>query len=398
MTGNGSERIVALDAIRGVAVMGILCLNIIVFAMPQAAASNPRAYGLHTPIDLWVWIVDFVALDGRMRGLFSLLFGASMLLIIDRAGPRGAAVHFRRMAALLAFGLIHAVLIWHGDILVLYAATGTLAFVFHDQRPRTLLLIGLASLTINALVMASMPLAVLAGPAASAGFAPYFTPDAADIAAELALYRGGYGGIVADNLRELGRMLGSMWFIGTETLGYMLLGMAAYRGGMLTGQWRRRSYAAWAVAALTIGAALHALVAWWMIGRGFDLLAVATGMTLLPVRVPMVLGYVALILLLISPGGPITRRVAAAGRMAFTNYLATSVVMCLVFYGYGLGLFGHVSRATAYLFVFCMWAAMLLWSKPWLDRFAYGPLEWAWRSLARGSWQRMRAEPRLTRD
>ncbi len=398
MTGNGGERIVALDAIRGVAVMGILCLNIIVFAMPQAAASNPRAYGLHTRIDLWVWIVDFVALDGRMRGLFSLLFGASMLLIVDRAGPRGAAVHFRRMAALLAFGLIHAVLIWHGDILVLYAATGALAYVFHDQRPRTLLLIGLASLAINALVMASMPLAVLAGPSASAGFAPYFTPDAADIAAELALYRGSYGGIVADNLRELGRMLGSMWFIGTETLGYMLLGMAAYRGGMLTGQWRRRTYAAWAVLALTIGAAIHALVAWWMIGRDFDLLAVATGMTLLPVRVPMVLGYVALILLLIRPGGVITTRVAAAGRMAFTNYLATSVVMCLIFYGYGLGLFGHVSRATAYLLVLGMWGAMLLWSKPWLDRFAYGPLEWAWRSLARGSWQPMRAEPRLARD
>lgn len=80
-------------------------------------------------------------------------------------------------------------------------------------------------------------------------------------------------------------------------------------------------------------------------------------------------------------------RVAAAGRAAFTNYLGTSIIMTFLFYGYGLGLFGEVSRAACYLFVIGAWALMLLWSKPWLDRFAYGPMEWLWRSLARGQLQ-----------
>ena len=83
-------------------------------------------------------------------------------------------------------------------------------------------------------------------------------------------------------------------------------------------------------------------------------------------------------------------RLAAAGRMAFTNYLATSIVMTTIFYGYGLGLFGSVGRLPLYLFCFGMWAAMLLWSKPWLERYHYGPLEWLWRSLSRWRVQPMK--------
>jgi uncharacterized protein len=104
----------------------------------------------------------------------------------------------------------------------------------------------------------------------------------------------------------------------------------------------------------------------------------------------MAVGYAALIVLLSRGNGALTQRIAAAGRCAFTNYLGTSIVASLVFYGWGLGLYGQVSRAEAWLLVPLVWMLMLLWSKPWLDRFNYGPFEWLWRSLARGKLQPMR--------
>ena len=106
----------------------------------------------------------------------------------------------------------------------------------------------------------------------------------------------------------------------------------------------------------------------------------------------MTVGWAALIMLLIKTraSDAARARLAATGRMAFTNYLTTSIVMTTIFYGYGLGLFGSVGRLPLYLFCFGMWAAMLLWSKPWLDRYQYGPLEWLWRSLSRGRFQPMK--------
>jgi uncharacterized protein len=115
----------------------------------------------------------------------------------------------------------------------------------------------------------------------------------------------------------------------------------------------------------------------------------------IPFDVVATVGWAALIMLLIrtAASDAMRARLAATGRMAFTNYLATSIVMTTIFYGYGFGLFGGVSRAALYLFCLGMWAAMLLWSKPWLDRFHYGPFEWLWRSLARWSPQPMRKAP-----
>jgi len=108
----------------------------------------------------------------------------------------------------------------------------------------------------------------------------------------------------------------------------------------------------------------------------------------------MVLGYAALIILLTRRGGWLTERIAATGRAAFSNYLGTSILMTALFYGWGLGWFGSLHRIELWPVVLGMWVLMLAWSKPWLDRFAYGPLEWLWRSLARGKVQPMRRAPR----
>src|SRR4030095_1082315 len=131
-----TDRIFSLDMIRGVAVMGIFSVNIIAFAMIEAAYFNPPAYGGWHGANLGLWATNLLVIDGKMRSLFSILFGASTLLVIERAeasGLSGTQIHVRRMLVLLGFGLVHYFLIWFGDILALYAVSGLIAFLFRKM-------------------------------------------------------------------------------------------------------------------------------------------------------------------------------------------------------------------------------------------------------------------------
>lgn len=401
-------RLIALDALRGGAVMGILLMNITSFAMPAAAYLNPAAYGGTGPADIAVWLANFVLVDGKMRALFSALFGASMLLVIDRAeaaNADGARVHFRRMGWLLGFGLVHAYLIWAGDILILYAITGMLAFAFAGRGTRALIAIGILFLALQILLLAPLlhDIASLRDDAASPDAAPAIVaawrevadqvgvPGAAAIARELSIHRGGYAGILHDRLTG-GRTtpLFQLIEVAPETLGLMLLGMAGLRSGFLTGAWQRRSYARIAAGAYLIALPPLLLIGLASIRSGFDAVAVlrAAELYAAPFRPVVMIGHAALLLWWLDGRAP--ARLAAVGRAAFSNYLGTSLAMTLLFYGYGAGLYGRLGRAELYLVVPVVWLAMLLWSKPWLERFRYGPLEWLWRSLVRQSWQPMR--------
>ena len=246
-------RLASLDVVRGVAVLGILLLNILSFAMPEAAYVNPRAYGGWHGADLATWAINFVLFDGRMRGLFSFLFGASTLLVVERAeaGGRGpAGVHYRRMAWLLVFGVAHLFLVWHGDILAHYAMMGMIAYAMRRLPVPRLLVLGAMLALAGAILFATIPLGIVQlqaqTPNAPAlhGYAQAFgVPSPADIAKDLALHRGSYGAILADRLREDGGALFALFvFFGPETLGYMLFGMAALRSGMLRGEWPRARY------------------------------------------------------------------------------------------------------------------------------------------------------------
>jgi uncharacterized protein len=221
-----------------------------------------------------------------------------------------------------------------------------------------------------------------------------FAPPAADaLARDLALYRGGWLGIVVHRAaHDWSDPLIQLAFGTAETLGYMLLGMAGLKSGFLTGAWEPRHYRRIALAGLAIGIPAFALLAWngWRVGFRTsvvfaDFFAVAT-----PFRLAMMAAYASLIILFARHAGWLRDRIAAAGRAAFTNYLGASLFASLLFDGYGLGLYGDLSRWQAWLVAPCFWAVMLLWSKPWLERYRYGPFEWLWRSLARWSPQPMR--------
>jgi uncharacterized protein len=407
MTG---ERIATLDIVRGVAIMGILAMNIVAFAMPDAAYLNPVAYGTQGPADLASWTFSFLFIDGRMRGLFSFLFGASMLLVIEKAEAGGrdpARVHYARMVWLLVFGLIHFYLIWWGDILSLYAPVGIIAYAFRRASPRTLILWAVGLLLVQFAIFASLAFRfhqmaeLAAGPHPSAetlaqwadmkdGIGTYAPARLQEI---LALYRGPYGGLVhymvTENLLD---PLRGLVFFGWETLAYFLLGMAAFKTGFLTGAWRGARYKKVMLVGFGIGLPAYALLAWLQFRGDFavpDIMAFGIAATV-PFRPLMIGATAALVIVLTRGGGALVERIAAAGRAAFTNYLGTSLLMTALFYGWGLGWFGHLTRIQLWIPVILTWALILLWSKPWLDRFRYGPFEWLWRSLARWQVQPMR--------
>jgi len=399
----GPGRIATLDTIRGVAVMGIFAVNVIAFAMPFQAYFNPLAYGLHSDADMALWFTTFILVDGKMRGLFSLLFGASMLLVIERAQAGGrspAKVHYARMFWLLLFGAAHYYLIWFGDILTLYAMVGMIAFLFRNLPVRALLLWGLGLAAFEMLFSGAGAWQFFAHEAAArapgasaqavaewhAMSGEFAIPDPAVRAQELALYRGPWLGIVRDQLTAgLTGPLFQLMFGGAETLAYMLLGMAGLKSGFLKGEWADARYRRIALWTLAVSIPAYAVMAWIVHRSGHDIAVffLIFFVAAAPFRLAMMAGYAALIILLGRRGGWLAARIAAAGRAAFTNYLGTSLIACAIFYGWGFGLYGQLSRLEAWLAVPLVWLLILAWSKPWLDRFRYGPFEWLWRSLAR---------------
>lgn len=408
MASTAEHRILALDVIRGVAVMGIFSVNVIGFAMIEAAYFNPAAYGGHSGADLALWAANMVLIDGKMRSLFSILFGASMLLVIERAeaaGRSGWWTHFRRMLVLLGFGLVHYYCIWFGDILTLYAVSGLAVFAFRRMQPEKLVALGAAFLLAHMILLSMFlygqhqaEIAAHAAGAAQAAIGDWndglggLQPSAKAIAADSALHLGSYAQFLAHNLQRWTSVVGNTLPFMLDTMGLMLIGMAGYKSGFLTGEWSDGRYRKVAVWALSMGAIAGAAVAAFDVASNFDPVVLFAGFVDLetPFITIMALGYAAWIILLSRSAGPLTRRIAAAGRCAFTNYLGTSILASLVFYGWGLGAYASLSRWQAWLLAPLVWAIMLLWSKPWLDRFNYGPFEWAWRTLSRGKLQPMR--------
>lgn len=409
MAGTAEERIFTLDVIRGIAVMGILSVNIVGMAMIEQAYFYPPAYGFHSAGDKAMWALNSIFVDGRFRALFSILFGASLTLVVTRAidaGRQGWQVHYARMLALLLFGCVHYYLLWWGDILMNYALVGMIAFAFWRLRPAFLVLAAVATLG-----FAYVPAAVIGLPEVheiERGMQPGAPPELAARAERAFAEITPSPEDIEQDRREHDSLAAhfsaattseaalapweSVFGYGIETLGFMLLGIAGFKSGFLTGAWPRRSYAI--VAAVCLGGdwLIQTYAAYASLKADFDPLVFIpwTRILLNPLRAVGAFGYAALIILLARRGSAVCDRFAAVGRTAFTNYLGSTLVGAALFYGTFGGLYGQFSRGQVWLFAPFMWGLMLVWSKPWLDRFSYGPFEWAWRSLARWELQPMR--------
>ncbi len=397
------ERIGSLDVLRGFALLGIPLMNIQSFSMPAATYTNPTAWGDLTGANLAAWMLTEFFANGKFITLFSILFGAGICLFADRIEGRGGkatAVHYRRMGWLLVFGLAHAYFLWIGDILVAYAVCGSLIYPARRRSPRSLLILGLTVFS------AGSAISLISGVAVSSSYVPEdakqeiaaeWMPDAQDLEAEVAAYRGDWRrrqALRAEQALEMHLVV--LPFLVWSVTGTMLLGMALYRMGVLSAARDERFYRRLAASGLLIGAPLVVFGICWNLDGDFrwDRSMFFGAEFNNWGRVPMALGYCGLVMLAarcrILPA--VQHRIAAMGRMAFTNYILQSVLTAAVFYGHGLGRFGSVERPGQILIALGLGLVQLWLSPLWLRHFAYGPLEWGWRALTYRSWPHFRAK------
>ena len=397
---SADRRIASLDFIRGFAVMGILAANIIVFGQPFDAYTYPNAFlTAHGEVSDWLLVAQYVVIDSKMRGLFTLLFGAGLYLFMERAWAKGSSrwLQLWRLAILACFGLAHFFFVWRGDILFGYAVLAVGVLPLLRLRPVTQLGLGVTAFVAGAVLTgAELTFSYLLAETAL-GNRPDFVDDRRElVAGKLAaladgrveaqmMMAGDYASLVRHNLSEhLFDPLNNAAFFALETLPLMLIGVALYRLGFFSGALPRTAMVRWGWAGLLAGGAASLAIALWLKSQGYTyylMFAGYVGWARMP-QLLMTLGLASLLVVYSQRWtGWLAQRVSAAGRVAFTNYLGTSVLMVAVFQGWGLGLFGELNRPQLYLVAVAGCVVMLAWSKPWLDRFRYGPLEWLWRCL-----------------
>ena len=386
--------------LRGFALMGILIVNVRGFAEASWALSTPASGRVPGAADEWTSALVRLFAEMKFISIFSLLFGAGIAMMSDRMAGRdlsGAGLHRRRHLWLLAIGLAHGFLVWHGDVLSAYAVCGFLVYRLRNLAPRRQLWIGGAAVSTVVLVLGVIWLFVLYLPESGrATMTAEWMPTQEDLDAEIAAFRGAWTDQMPTRASYFALSLVAFpFFVLGHSGGLMLAGMALFRLGVVTGARSTAFYAR--LAALGFGFGLPPS-AWGIsvaLRPGDETVQALVPQLLLAYigSVGMFLGYVALVMLIVKRRwlSGLQRRLGAAGRMALTNYIAQSVLCTFVFYGHGLGLFERVSAPGQVGIVAAIWVVQLAWSPWWLARYRFGPLEWFWRSATYRRWQPMRA-------
>jgi uncharacterized protein len=392
-----ADRIQAIDVLRGFALLGILVMNIQSFSMIMAAYENPTAYGNLEGANYWVWFCSRVLADQKFMTIFSMLFGAGIVLMTSRQEEtegRSAAVHYRRMGVLALFGLLHAYLFWLGDILFSYALAGMLAYLLRKLRPLTLIVLGFVSLLVPALLMVIGGLLVLwlqSLPAEQQGemtrhISLEWRPSPERVAAEVSAYQEGWVAefkqrwVTALLMQTVIFLFGTLWRSG----GLMLVGMGLFKRGVFSAGRSKKFYVILIAVALGVGVPIELLGVHVNQQRGWDVQAqLLNGQFNYWASILISLGWVGVIMLWCRQPRPglLRRALAAVGQMALTNYLLHTLICTTIFYGHGFGYFGQVERVGQIEIVFAIWAFQLILSPIWLHFFRFGPAEWLWRGL-----------------
>lgn len=415
-----AERNRLIDALRGVALLGILLMNIPGFAMPDLSSEAYRSDP--TNVNFWVSAVIAVVFEGKMRAMFGMIFGAGVLLFVskkERTGKSVTGLFYRRMVWLVLFGLIHAHLIlWVGDILYLYGVCGMVVYLFRNVNPKYLALgvplvavLDFGSGTAVYQYVRGQRIEYVEARAAEATGAPLtdaqkqaienwrgwetsFIPNREEAAKNTAKMKSDYA-TVAGHVRPLALKIQTVFLpIGIwDSLALMLLGVALYRWGFLTGGWSNRAYRRTLLIGYAVGlplvvysfyhSYLHNPTLEASLRRLEEVPVQWTGLIYPFQRILLVLAHFSALILLYKSGvfGGLFRCLEAVGQMAFTNYIMHSAICTLVFFGYGLNYFGELEYYQLYFVVAAIWAVQLVVSPLWLRYFRFGPLEWLWRTL-----------------
>lgn len=422
---SSAERMTSLDVLRGVALLGILTMNILSLGLPVTARLNPHVAGGFAGLNYDLWLVGYFLFDEKMITIFSMLFGAGLVLLTSRVQERGispAPVYFRRMGILLAIGMIHAYLIWDGDILVSYALCGMLVYPLRRLAPQWLMVIALL------VMLPSVPLTAFVSKvfqslreaslrvqnAESIGeigasedrqlaaewdsVRRAFHPSATEVAETIEANRdASYWTLVVRNAPEAFGIQTTVFassFVWTVS-GRMLIGMALMKWGIFSGAGSLRFYGLLAIFGYGLGWPVVAVAANRLIQSQFDVVQLFGGCLQINAfgSLFVALGHVAVVMVICKSGGSswLTSRLAAVGQMALTNYLMQSLLCVTLFNGYGFGFYGTFDRVQLYAIMAGIWTWQLWYSPLWLRHFRFGPVEWLWRTLTYGTRQPMRS-------
>jgi uncharacterized protein len=415
------NRIQILDSLRGMALLGILLMNIPFFGKAFALHYNLDILGEYSGPNYWCWWAVNGLFEGTMRAIFSMLFGAGAILLLDRMekkpmeGITPADIYYRRLIWLLIFGLINAyIFLWPGDILYTYAITGLFLFPFRKLSAAKLALFGAAFLlfaTIQSTSKIRKPgkirekgeMAMLAEKqhkkltenqkAEKEEWVSFQENHSKahykhEIAESNKNMQKGYVEIQSD-LTGINKYIETKDFyteLFFDALAFFLIGMALFKSGFLTGERSLQEYAAVALFAYGIGLPLSYWIGRTAIQHHFDPSLTWQEFKVSPYhlkRLLMAMGHVSFILVLykLRIAGFLLKLLSNVGQMAFTNYLMQSLICTFVFYGYGLALFGKLERYQLYEVVAAVWIFQIVFSAIWLQFFRFGPFEWLWRSL-----------------
>ena len=368
-----SERIVSLDLVRGVAVLGILVMNAVSFRFGPAPYLNLSAGGSETWLDWAVGVAGEVFVDQKFMGLFSLLFGAGMILFIDRASRRGrraVALNLWRNTLLLIIGVVHS-LVWQGDVLVAYAAASVFLVAMRNLPNRALVAVGVVMFALSV----------------GCALAAQYMANTTDVSL-VGLWTPGES--PSEEVIAVPVLLG--YFL--RALGLILIGAGMYRAGFMDGRLPARTYRLTAMWGLAVGLTLAAAgVAVTAVADYSREIAFVGQIPNTLGTIPASLGYMSIIILWSNRAdGRLKRWLRNVGRMALTNYLAQTALGVLVLTML-LADADFVNRSAVLVFVFAVWGLQLWWSQAWLGRFVYGPMEWLWRvaTYRRGQSLRRRA-------
>ena len=375
-------RLDSIDILRGIALFGVLVVNLIcefrVSIFQQFLPAIEPTFMADKIVEMFV----SMALEMKAFALFSFLFGVGLAVQFERLSRRGRAYYWlsRRLGVLLVFGLLHLLFVWNGDILTEYAILGILVLPFLAAPTWAIAMAIAFSLSLY-IVMPAMPLPI---PWPSTELLQLHVTDA-----NIAYATGSALEVWRFSIRELNLLLPLHLWILPRTIGLFLLGILAWRSGFMQHQERHQRFL-WIAggvgiltgSATTIAIAVGATSSWGIFG------------TLLPNMSTLILalgyGSLALALVQLNVVGQVLKVFAPLGRMAFTNYLMQSVIFGFIFFGYGLGYFGRLGAMHALLIGIAVYSMQVLLSSWWLSRFRFGPLEWLWRTLMYGIRQPMR--------
>lgn len=388
------QRIPALDTSRGIAVLGVLLINMFSFALPEVVRANPMLMADASGLDKAIWYLLHIFADTKFITMLTLVFGASLWFFgthKSSSDPENAdRLQVRRSMWLLAFGLLHGYLLWDGDVLFTYAVCALIAWHWRLWGDGLLLKISAALLVIG-----SLPTLLVAAAFPSAMSEWMTDQSAEDIAREIARYQQGWWAIAPDRIRAAIDMQLSVIVSGWSSLAVMLVGIVLARRGFLTLHANAEDYRKLIALTLVPGLALVALGLGKSIEHDFAADYIYTygyelhfwGSTL------MGIAYLLLVMQWCRAGSGlfVKRILAAVGRMALTIYIMQSLISTWLFYGYGLGWFGQLSLTHIMVVVGCIWLFQCIFACWWMNRFHYGPLEWLWRSLVyqySPSWRR----------